>query len=363
MYISLYSDEMKHITNITNVTFELTQRVYDNDNFSADGVCDIDVNEATIMTLNDEYGNYQYGCFVDNITSETRKKTIKGLDFKSLLDTEILLDYTQPDSFDGRLSAIFKKVTDLIFNDPDVAIQKIKVKVNIPEDDTDTTDDYGSYQDTYQITNAYTFLKCYLKYYEYNIETKFDIETDTIIFTFVKNEEVIDIALKDFIYELTTTSASVNKSIATIKWESEEDEDGNPLEPRPSTLATRYYYLTKDNEIVQADEKGDIEGRIYPVKCEEYEGEYLADAQFDAVYALANARFVDNIEITENSMVDPIKLSDYALYTKFKLYYDGKLYKTLPISEKNTTLKSNGLITKVKLGFKKVLLTEIIKAD
>ncbi len=354
---------MTHITNVENVTFELTQRVYDQDSFSADGVCEEDVNDAEVMVLCDEGGEYLYGCFVDNITSDNNKRTVKGLDFKALLDTYILLDYTQPDSFDGRLSAIFEKVIGLIFNDPDVAIQTIKVKVNIPEDDTDTTEDYGSYQDTYDFVNAYDFLECYLKYYEYNINTRYDFETGTIIFDFVKNTDVIDIALKDFIYELTTTSSTVNKTIATIKWDGEEDDDGNKVDaPRPSTLATVYYYLTKDNQIVQADEKGDIDGRIYPVKCEMYEDEYLADAQFDAVYALADARYVDNIEITSNSTLNPIDLSEFALYTKVNLYYDGKLYKTLPIAEKDTSLKSSGLIVSVKLGFKKVLLTEIIKA-
>lgn len=35
MYISVYDENKKHIENINNVTFELTQRVYDFDNFNA----------------------------------------------------------------------------------------------------------------------------------------------------------------------------------------------------------------------------------------------------------------------------------------------------------------------------------------
>lgn len=41
--------------------------------------------------------------------------------------------------------------------------------------------------------------------------------------------------------------------------------------------------------------------------------------------------------------------------------YDGKLFKTLPISEKIITLDGDGKNTKIKLGFKKILLTEVIK--
>lgn len=81
----------------------------------------------------------------------------------------------------------------------------------------------------------------------------------------------------------------------------------------------------------------------------------------NAVYELANARYVDNIIIDNNKTIDPIDFSGYRLYTKVALYYDGKLFKTLPISEKIITLDGDGKNTKIKLGFKKILLTEVIK--
>ena len=89
--------------------------------------------------------------------------------------------------------------------------------------------------------------------------------------------------------------------------------------------------------------------------------EYLADAQYNAINELANARYVDNIVIDNNITVDPLDLSALPLYAKVKLYYDGKLYKTLPVSEKILSLDGSGESTKIKLGFKKILLTEIIK--
>ena len=230
-----------------------------------------------------------------------------------------------------------------------------------------------------------------MKYYEYNIESEYDIVNGEIVFTFTKCTSRIEINLSDFIYELTTTSATTNKAIATIKYDVQTpetdangniiytnvqeidesgnpkvDEDGNPVyvpkyKPRPSSIATRYYYRDKDNNIVQSDASGSIGGRIYPVRTKWFESEYLADAQFEAVYELANARYVDNIVIDNNITIDPIDFADYPLYTKVDLYYDGKLYKTLPISEKISTLDSGGENTKIKLGFKKILLTEIIK--
>lgn len=373
MFIALYDENKQHITNADNATYDLTARVYDLDSFTAEGVCAEDINDAKILVLNDATGNYKYACFADAITPDANKRTIKGLDFKTLWDTEILLDYTAAGSFDGRLSAIFEKIKNLVFDTADATVGKIPVEVNIPPDDTDTLKIYGSYQGTYQLVNAYTFLKCYLKYYEYNIETYYDVTRGVIVFTFVKCSQSIIVDLSDFLYELTTTSTATNKAVATIKYNVETpetntdgttktDANGNPIyKPRPSTLATRYYYRDADNNIVQWDADGDIDGRLYPVKTKWFESEYLADAQFDAVYELANARYVDNIVIDNNKTVDPIDFSAYPLYTKVALYYEGKLYKTLPISEKITTFDASGENVKIKLGFKKILLTEIIK--
>ncbi len=392
MYIAIYDENKNHITNVDNATYDLTTRVYDNDSFTAEGVNDVDINDAKIAVLNDDAGNYKYACFADEITPEYNKRKIKGLDFKTLWDTEILLDFTADGSFDGRLSKIFERVKAAVFDGADAAIRKIPVEVVIPTDSTDTTETYGSLQGTYQFVNAYKFLKCYLKYYEYNIENFYDVAAGKIVFTFVKCNDRVAINLSDFLYELTTTSQATNKAVATIKYNVETPEtdadgniiytdtqktddagnlvyndDGSPAyipkyKPRPSTLATIYYYRTKDNDIVQADASGNVAGRLYPVKAKYYESEYLADSQFNAVNELANARYVDNIIIDNNVTLDPLNFSGYRLYTKVDLYYDGKLYKTLPISEKITTFNGSGESIKIKLGFKKILLTEIIKA-
>lgn len=392
MYIAIYDENKTHITNVDNATYDSTVRVYDLDSFTAEGVNDVDINDAKIAVLNDDAGNYKYACFADEITPENNKRKIKGLDFKTLWDTEILLDFTADGSFDGRLSKIYERVKAAVFDSTDAAICKIPVEVVIPADNTDTTATYGSLQGTYQFVNAYKFLKCYLKYYEYNIESYYDVAAGKIVFTFVKCNDSVSINLSDFLHELTTTSTATNKAVATIKYNVETPEtdadgniiytttqktdnagnlvyndDGSPVylpkyKPRPATLATIYYYRTKNNDIVQSDASGNIAGRIYPVKAKYYESEYLADAQFNAVNELANARYVDNIIIDNNVTLDPLDFSGYRLYTKVNLYYDGKLYKTLPISEKITTLNGNGESTKIKLGFKKILLTEIIKA-
>ena len=54
MYIALYDENRNHITNVDNATYDLTTRVYDNDSFSGEGVCDEDVNDAKIAVVNDD---------------------------------------------------------------------------------------------------------------------------------------------------------------------------------------------------------------------------------------------------------------------------------------------------------------------
>lgn len=392
MYISVYDERSRHVANLADVSYDKTVRVYDMDSFSAEGVSGDALRDGKIVVLNDEEGNYKYACFLDGVTTDGEHQKLKGLDFKTIWDTDILLDFTQEGSFDGRLSAIFQAVKSAVFDNRDTATQEIPVEVIIPEDPTDTTALIESYQGTYKVVNAYSFLKAYLKNYEYNIESRYDVASGKIVFSFVKCSVIESINLADFIHELTTTSAATNKTIATITYDvktpqtdydgnviytdvQETDADGNPkwdengypiyvpkYKPRPDTIAMRCYYRNAENQIVQSDEFGEIPGRLYPVRTRIFEAEYLADAQFEAVYELANARYVDNIVIDSNAMIDPIDLSQLPLYAKIKLYYDGVLYKTLPISEKTTKCDGKGENTKIKLGFKKILLTEIIKA-
>ena len=73
MYIAIYDENKKHITNVDNATYDLTTRVYDNDSFSAEGVCDVDINDAKIAVLNDDRGNYEYACFADEIINAPSK--------------------------------------------------------------------------------------------------------------------------------------------------------------------------------------------------------------------------------------------------------------------------------------------------
>ena len=51
MYIAIYDENKNHISNVDNISYDLTQRVYDPDTFSGEGVCADDINDAAIAVV------------------------------------------------------------------------------------------------------------------------------------------------------------------------------------------------------------------------------------------------------------------------------------------------------------------------
>lgn len=363
MYISIYSKKQKdgmreHLTNLSNVSFTLNRRTFDFNTFSATGQSTDNCDSGIVYIVNDDNGAPLYSGFAKNITKDGSHITFKGDDFRKLFDTEILLDFSQNEVQDFSLSGIFRKVSNLVTipldNDPEVNI--IPIEVIIPEDATDTKV-IADYTGQYFIKNAYSFLKVYLSYFNYFMDAHYDFVQDKIFIEFKKSSGELSIKLKDFINERTTTDISVNKTIATISYKTEDDE-GNPV-PRPQILPMKFYYLTRDNNI--AEGFVDTSNRIYPVRAKIFENEYLAQAQYDAISELVDNRYVENILITNDNIYNPIDLADVELYTKINIYTEVGFYKTLPVSEKEISFTSTKKTTIIKLGFKRILFTEIVK--
>jgi len=127
--------------------------------------------------------------------------------------------------------------------------------------------------------------------------------------------------------------------------------------PRPN-LPQVVYTLGKDNNIYSGYAPN--EKRIYPIVTKIFEGSSLSEAQLNALYELVNNRYVDNITLETSSNNTLKELENYSFNTVFRVYDHNDDIKELPISEKIHKYNSGKLITKIKLGFKKMLLTEII---
>ncbi len=123
----------------------------------------------------------------------------------------------------------------------------------------------------------------------------------------------------------------------------------------PKNLPKKTYFLGSDNEIYEDTIPEDK--KIYPVKRKFYSESYLATAQYNAILELVNTRQNDNVIIVDNNVLNPVILADLGLYAMITVYDTNNDSKVIPISEITLSNKE----VKVKLGFKKILLTEIIK--
>ena len=351
MYISLFDINQNHITNITNITYNLTRRAFDYDTFSASGFTKQNVLTAKIMVLNDEQDVDIYSCLVDNVTIDDNNiVTVKGLDFKRLLDSEVL------SKIEGvGLYQIINNSVEAIINSDDITFQKIPFKYKTTTFSEDTTL-FGDFTDTQKVINVRKFISPYLKYYNIREIYKYYESTREIELSFIRGAGALDITLDDFDTTKTTTSNTVNKCVAGLEIRLADDVTIN-------YLPKQYYFLTSSNNIVQSSTNELLDDRLYPVVEKQFYKEFLANAQFEAIRTLAEQRFVDNIILNETTQTNPIDFTKLDLLQSINIYTAGAFYKTLPISEITQNYTKNSFRYFIKLGFKKILLTEIIKGD
>lgn len=411
MYIAIYDRELKHITNITNAKYDITKRVFDFDTSTFEGKAEMDVTDnGFIFILCEANGKQVYSGFMQNIKQDANKVTFKGGDFKTIFDTEIVLDYTiAPGSAPLQLCHVFRDVVNVVANE----LEGIMEYTFSYEEPQDYIDWIANYDTQYLIVNANNFLKPYLAYYQYRIKASFNTSTKTIHCDIVKNDETIAIKLKDFIHESTRTDVTINKAIATLKFDNVEptgkgwitsteeywtkatdkgeiiqafpepmdnaenynygyalkilvSEQGAPdtypvyfqvsnsVVVRPSDIPKKSYYLGRDNLIYE--EIIPLEKRILPVKAKVFEDGFFQKAQFNAISELVNNRYNENIIITNTQT--PIDLRELELYTMIEVYDKTGKVVIMPVAEISL---SNDNYT-IKLGFKKTLFTEIVKS-
>jgi len=108
MYVALYDKTYKHIGNITDVKFDIVQRVYDFDSSSFSGIGERDFSEAFIFSFCEETGVQKYSGLVKNLSQQNNKITFKGEDLRILFDTDIILDFSNATSSDFVLKIIMK---------------------------------------------------------------------------------------------------------------------------------------------------------------------------------------------------------------------------------------------------------------
>jgi hypothetical protein len=496
MYVAVYSSVLEgssrvHLGNVRNVTFKFTKRTFDFNSADLSGLADFDVSQGLIGVVNDEYGRQQFAGFIRNAKpGEGSLVKFKIDDFKRILDTDVLIDFTQGTNDSHELHDIFVKVHSGVVASTDPAITMLNIGFDVPAD-TSNTSVIVDYTGQYMVSNALKFLKVYLSYYNYHIKPSYDVSNDLILFEFKKRtEQVTSIRLPDFIHEKTSNDIKLNKVTAVVSFNTKGSGDPSWIDsdqtyfdglpdgskmvragslPTPEGLPDGYglklftsmdlvasniseynsassksavsvpsgtstcpasapsiasilseievneyqeghvimayfrtteytlcynyktyvkvvglapityhkisvpaflarpnmpsrtYTLGTDNEIYDGYAPNDK--RILPVVAKIFEAQYLYEAQLNALYELANNRYVENIIVTESDMHNLANLASIDLNEIVRVYDQSGEYRDTPISEVAFEFSKKLLVKKVKLGFKKTFLTEILKED
>lgn len=411
MYIAIYGRDLNHITNVTEVKYEITERVFDLDTSNFTGTTSIDISNGLIFVLCDNSGKQVYSGYIKGLKQAGNLVTFSGDDFKKGFDTEVILDYAT-----GLNTA--PKFLDEVFRDVSLAIlsQHSEIQTIVPMDILfpSTNEDVlwiADYTSQYMTINANRFLKTYLAYFGYFIDSYYDKINKKVILEIKSNVETASIRLDDFTHETTRNETLTNKAVANLKfnnintgekvWKYIGDDSDygydvtrtqntpdpevsaneyqvgvimhikyipfqSPVEEnlyyqaeylttlRPVDLPTRTYYLGNDNLIYESSIPQ--EKMILPIVSKVFEEDFFQTAQFNAVSELVNSRYNENIIITNTQT--PVDLSKYDLYTMIKVYDKNGLMVEMPLAEIERT---NGNY-KIKLGFKKTKFTEIVKS-
>src|SRR5690554_6498526 len=258
MYIEMYDRQLNHIANVRDVKYEYTRRVYDLDTSNFSGVCDVNITDAVIFVLCNEYGDYEYSGFVKNLSQDKKLVKFSGEDFKSIFDTEIALNYTKEIFTSPRfLGDMFAEVANTLEEQIQIMTELIDIEFIIPNP-IESIVWIGTYDFEYVIKNAKNFLKPYLAYYNYFIDSKFDRVNKKIVYEIKKTELEEDIKLEDFEFEHKLTDVKTNQTEAVLKWKTRNEnelvwhlEEG-PLYEDPTLVANWDY-----EKEVHYEENGD----------------------------------------------------------------------------------------------------------
>lgn len=343
MKVALYNVDGSHVATLVSVKATLVRRVYSEDSFSAEGFTEDDCQSAKVAVYADDNGRKRYASFVSTVTEEDGITKITGKDFRSLFDTEIAAE-TMPSS----LSQVLDAVAERVFQSEDSVARKIPVTCDFKGADINVEQDFGIWEGE-EPFNAYDKTLTYLKYYGLYLDSDYDENTGSISFRLKRGGQEQEIRLEDFDFTVETSSGITNKAVAVVK------KDG-------AELSKKYFYRTDRNEIVTSDFDNITDNRIYPIKAVIKSAETAYQAQYDAIKELADARFNDNILIRNIPERDPANFFGIGLLTSVKCYRGGKLFRTLPVAETEENSDAGIKSVAVKLGFKKTLLTEILKA-
>lgn len=323
MIISFYNKDFRGLQNnaslvIDDSSYSLIRRPVEMNDLSC--VCEAFTEDIqpTFLVVKNNAGNYVYGCLAGiPQLNEENKTEITGTDLKSLLSSDIILNWNTINA------SGFTKVSQIVVglfalwntyvnqNSLDYVLDISEIDdVELGDYVPDTTADVG-------VANCWDTLQPYLKVYNLYLDTSIDLIEKKIVFKFGKTmQRNINIRLWEYgIRNYGKWVADTNECQGYY-----QDEETGSL-----VASDNSWILTSQNQITVDKTKRDI----YPIKKRiVISNESKQDADLQALTELTNSMFNENIDITTQN-INPSFETNFSVYVA-----RGKeKYKDLPCGE------------------------------
>jgi len=230
---------------VKEVKEDITKRVYDKDKSTFEGLADETLDEPLIFVVKEDDGTYVYSGYVNSWSQDAKVCRFKGLDFKTILDTDVSLDfYADVAEVNLQVSTILNKVFDAFDNN------QPPVVFNVPSITTDTAY-ITNFLGQVFTTNALKFIKVYLATAGLFMLPFFNEISKEIEMDVTSTNQAATIHLDDFVHESTKTDTKTNKCIATVSLP--QDSEDTPANIQWIRSSKAYYDSLPSNRKKQGE--------------------------------------------------------------------------------------------------------------
>ncbi len=380
MIVTFYDKDFKGLQDnaalvVGNGSFSLTRRGVEMDELKC--TCEAftaDIQPTFVVVKNDR-GNYVYGALAGIPRLDKNNQTkITGADLKTMLKSDVLLDFSNFNAKQTSLKEFLQSVFDewnesvnqgsflceLIF---DESVESIKWKDKDLKPHSEHLAQYDAWEDLFAP---------YLKYYNLFMTTKIDLVKKKVIFRIGSSMSGNDANVKLWelgIYDYGKWIANVNETQGVI------------LNTKTNEVEKGYrWVLTSTNEFIEYDDTKSEKRDSFPIKRKIILKETDTDDEakmtqlrnevnMEALKTLTDYMYKENLEISneeflqcfetirsgsivdfndiEEQKVKEIFSTTFCIYTKQR--GEKKLYKTLPCGEIH--YNENG-IKKIQIGYR-----------
>lgn len=350
MYFVLYDRFLRSIGETYVLeSWSRTQRAVDLDNLRIEGAQIPFSADPFLVVVNDRQGKQMFSGLAStpSINDKTKKTSIILKDYCTLWNSEIVINWelftgTTVREYLNFILSAWKSQTDLgfsgyvVWNDVGLGSKPL-------------TNSIG--RSGIQSINVYNYISGLINYYDLYVIPVLDLDKKTLLYTFYESSiNPVSVRLSDFGVDVIEKSFGEYNRAAIYDYQFQKQQE---------------WALTQDNNVAKLPTTKKL---IYPAKCKNFiaeepneelsASEAINNAVYDAVMALANNRYQENIDLDAQQYKSLLDLTHIDFSYRVAVYTDEGYYKELPVGEIVTDSKGKHI---VRLGHRVQELTQEIK--